>query len=425
MRNILLVMRYELTTTLTRRSFLLMAFGVPLLAVLVFTVVSVIKSEPDDSTAPSSPAGTGDLAVEGYVDHSGWITEIPDDLPAGILVAFADKESAQAAQTAGEISSYYIVPEDFIESGELIYIIPNYGPSSSGGQEWIIQRTMLYNLLGADETLTNKVLHPMDLQITNLAPQQGQSAPGEDDCSSPGYACKSYALVRMLPFIVVILFFVFLSTGSGLLIRGLSSEKQNQVMEILMASISPQQLLAGKIAGLGIAGMLQTIVWIGTGYSLLSTGGNILNLPPGFEVPTSILTWGLVYFLLGYAIYATLMAGAGALVPDTKAVTSASWFVMLPLFVGYFIAVTPIGLEAPHGPLATVLSLFPLTAPVVMVMRLTVGGMPFWHPLLGAVLLALTAALIVRAVARMFHAQNLLSGQPFSARRYLAALINQ
>jgi ABC-2 type transport system permease protein len=81
--------------------------------------------------------------------------------------------------------------------------------------------------------------------------------------------------------------------------------------------------------------------------------------------------------------------------------------------------------DDPHGAVVTGLRLFPLTSPIAMIMRLTVGGVPLWQPLLAAGLLVLRAILVVRAVAGMFHAQNLLSGQSFSARRFASALLGR
>jgi ABC-2 type transport system permease protein len=90
--------------------------------------------------------------------------------------------------------------------------------------------------------------------------------------------------------------------------------------------------------------------------------------------------------------------------------------------IGYFIAVTPLGQGDPHGTVSTIMSIFPLTAPVVMIMRLTIGGVPAWQLLLTVVLMGITAVFILRAVVQMFRAQTLLSGQPFSVRRYFQAL---
>lgn len=423
MRKIALVARYELMTTLRRRSFLFVAFGIPLIAMLIFAVVKIIQSD-SGGPAASGASDALELEIEGYVDEAGLIKVIPRDLPQGVLVSFPSEARAQEALADGNIAAFYIIPQDFIERGELIYVTANHTPASSGGQDWVMRSALIVNMLGGDEALAGMIWSPMDLTETDLSVQQGAAGRVGDDCTRPNAACESVMLARILPNIIVILFFVFLSTGSGLLIRGVSSEKQNQVMEILMISLKPWRLLAGKVIGLGIAGLMQMVTWFGTMFFIMGVGKSLLNLPPGFTLPTSLLTWGVVYFILGYAIYATLMAGAGALIPDSKAMSQATWVVMLPLFIGYFIALMPYEIAEPNGPLATVLSLFPLTAPVVMIMRLTAGGMPLWHPILGAVLMAISLVFVIRGAGKMFRAQNLLSGQPFSARHYFRALVS-
>jgi ABC-2 type transport system permease protein len=223
---------------------------------------------------------------------------------------------------------------------------------------------------------------------------------------------------------MAILFYMFITMGSSLLIRNVSGEKENQVMEILMLSIDPRQMLTGKLIGLGIASLLPTIAWLGASYIILRLGGGVLNLPAELTIPSTLLAWGIIFFILGYIVYASLMAGAGALLPNMKEISQATWVVMIPLFVGYIVALMASG-EAPHGALPTALSLFPLTAPIVMMMRLTIGGVPLWQPFMAVGLMALTAVFVVRAVSRMFRAQALLSGQPFSARRFANALLGR
>jgi ABC-2 type transport system permease protein len=419
-----LVAKHELTTTLQRRSFVLIAFGIPFLALVIFTAVNLLKrdsSEVDDV----SPTDMTELDVEGYVDQAGLIESIPEDIPAGILIPFSTEDAAQIALNDEQIHAYYIIPQDYVENGELIYVHPDASPSRQDSQEWTMKLTLAFNLLEGDQALAAKVWNPMNLQVTNLAPETQAASYGEDDCSTPGRSCESNAFVNMLPMIMVILFFILINISSGMLIGSVTTEKKNRVIEILAASVKPRELFAGKIIGLGIAGFLQSAAWIGTIYALLKFGGTTLGLPQELNIPTSMLTWGIVYFILGYAIYASLMAGAGALVPDPKAASSAVWLVIIPLMLGYIIVVTPIGQNDPHGPLAAGLSLFPLTAPVAMIMRLTIGGVPFWHLPLGAVLMALTAALVIRASARMYQAQNLLSGQPFSAGRFFTAFFGR
>jgi ABC-2 type transport system permease protein len=194
-------------------------------------------------------------------------------------------------------------------------------------------------------------------------------------------------------------------------------------MEVLLVSVSSRQLLLGKIMGLGLAALAAAASWVISGYLVLGQGGPLLNIPAGFSIPPSVIFWTIAYFILGYALYASLMAGAGALVPNLKEISAATWIAGSPLFLGYFISIFAI--EAPHGPLATAISLFPLTSPVGMVMRLTIGGIPGWQLGVSVVLLALTAILAIRVAARMFRVQDLLSGQAFTPARFFRTLLGR
>lgn len=421
MKKTILVLKHELIATLSRRSYLLISFGIPILGILTLAIVSVVRGN-NSIPVEAPPKPVQEFRVEGYVDQTGLI-EIPAaDIPPKYLIAYQDEADAKEALQSGEITAYYMVPEDYVETGELIYVHPTYRPSSTDGQDWVMRKTLLINMLGGDAELAEKVWYPMQLKVTNLTPVPQYDRYASEDCSSPGPACGSSVLVRYIPFIMTILFFMFITQGSSLLIRNVSSEKENQVMEILLVSTNPQQLLTGKLIGLGIASLLATIVWLVSGIGMLRIGGGILNLPDEFAIPTSLLIWSVVFFILGYAVYASLMAGAGALVPNMKEVTQATWLVMLPLMFGYIVGIMTSS-EAPHAALPTLLSLFPLTSSIVMMMRLTIGGVPMWQSLLSVGLLILTAIFVVRTVARMFRAQTLLSGEAFSVRRFASTLL--
>ena len=422
MRKIGLILRHEIVTALSRPGYLLFAFGIPLLGLLIFGVVTLIQSnEPDIANLPEANSSS-ELEVEGYVDHAGIIRTIPGDLPADTLLPYADESLAAQALEGGEISAYYIVPEDYIVSGEFIYVHPNSSPFSSGGKDWVMSWTLLVNMLDGDMELASRIWNPMYLKVTNLDPAPEVDRFTQEDCSKPGQACESNALVQMLPMFAVILFFVFTSVSSGQLLANITKEKQNRMMEVLMLSIDPKEMMAGKIIGLGLVSLLQVAFWVVSMYTMIALGGNTFNLPTDFSIPISVLIWWILLFLLGYAITATLMGGIGALVPNPKVANQGSWIVLLPMMIGYFIAVTPLGQGDPHGLVSTILSIFPLTAPVVMVMRVTVGGVPTWQLVVTVVLMIVTAVFIVRAVARMFRAQTILSGQPFSVRHYFLAL---
>jgi len=426
MKKTIPVLRNEIITTLGRRSYVLLTFGIPILGILVFSVITLFQSRsPETEVDTSEAAGADEIKLEGFIDQADLIQSLPPDIPGGMLTRFETESSAAEALESGEINAYYIIPGDYIATGRLYYVSPEISPFGLAGQDWAIRWTLLYNLTGQDTELASFIWNPMNVEVTDLAAELSPAGSAGDGCTSAGYSCESNPLVRLLPMAILILFFIFISTSAGLLLRSVSKEKENRTMETLLLSLKPTELLSGKVIGLGLLAFLQMVLWVGTGFVILRIGGNTLNLPPGFELPVSILVWGTVLFLGGYAIYASLMAGLGALVPDIKAASQASFLVMLPLFIGYFIAVMPPVQEAPHGLLTTILSIFPFTAPVVMMMRLTVGGVPTWQLILTVVLLIITVFAVVRAVSGMFHAQTILSGQPFSPKRYLKALVGQ
>lgn len=423
MKKTFLILRYELITLLTRRTFLFIAFGLPLLGVLVFFVISVVRGEDAGASSSTTSPPENELISEGYVDEANIISSLPEDVSAEHLRAYASIDRANQALDSGDIEGYYIIPEDYLNSGEFIYVSPNRTPLSSGGQEWMMRWTLTVNMLGGDVERASKVWELVDLQIKRLDSTSEYDRFAEEDCSRPGYTCESNMLVRLMPVIVVVFFFIFLTNSSGLLLRNMTIEKENRMMEILMLSIDTNEMMAGKIIGLGIASFLQVTVWVGSMFLIMNIGGQTLNLPQDFSIPPSMAFWSIVFFLLGYVIYASLMAGAGALVPSVKEIASVSFLMMLPLLIGYLIAVT-IAQESPHGAIATALSLFPLTTPVMMIMRVTVGGVPTWQLLLAVAFMILGAIIIVRTTARLFRAQILLSGQSFSPRRFIRALLS-
>lgn len=410
MNKTLLVLRHEIFTVVSRPSFLFGVFGIPLLGALAFFVAGRInQNQSAQSVVQQIMTNPPAQLAEGYVDQAGIIQALPAGMPEGLLVAYPDEAAARAALDAGEIGDYYIVPADYIASGEIIQVRPDFNPLSGFSQSDMFEWVVRVNLLGGDAQLAALSNGPLDLQQVNLSPE-----PQRDE---------NNALTFFLPYGVTMLFYIVILGAASLLLSSVTKEKENRIMEVLMISVTPQQLLTGKIIGLGVVGLLQTIVWVGAGRALLAAGGRTFNLPETFQLPPSFLVWGLVFFLLGYAVYASLMAGLGALVPNLREASQATMVVILPLMVPLFLI--NVLIELPHGAVSTALSLFPLSAPVVMMTRLSAGGVPWWHPPLAAVLTALTAALVVRAAAGMFRAQALLSGQPFSIKLFFKALVGK
>ena len=102
-----------------------------------------------------------------------------------------------------------------------------------------------------------------------------------------------------LPYGVTLLFYFLIMGSASLLLSNISKEKENRVIEILLNSVTPLQLLTGKIVGLGLVGLLQTILWFGTGYVLMNLSGRVFSLPVGYPPAASLVVWGIGLFCVG------------------------------------------------------------------------------------------------------------------------------
>jgi ABC-2 type transport system permease protein len=406
MKNISVVLKHEFITFVTRRSFLLTLFLLPLISFIILLVVSSIRNAPEDNPAKELLAPPTKPAVEGFVDHSAILKDMPADLEVK-LISFSNEEQALNALQSGEIDGYYVIPLDYLQTGEVEYVRPDFNPITGLEDSGVIERALNFNLLGADLALTDRYQQPFVLETTYLS-QQPQRDPEN-------------MLTFFLPYGVTLLFYIVIFGSASLMLNSITSEKQNRVMEILMTSITPIEMLAGKIIALGSIGLMQTVVWSGTGFLLLRLSGRTFSIPAAFQLNPTILVWGIVFFILGYALYASLMAGVGALVPNMREATQATIVLLIPMIIPLML-ISALS-SKPNGSLAIFLGLFPLTSPVTMMARLAATRVPIWQLLLAVLLLATTAYLVLRSVSGMFRAQNLLSGQPFKLKIYLRAIL--
>lgn len=382
----------------------MVTFGFPIVSLLIYLVLSSLNQDTVDTIAPL--AGLGDpqasesttIKPDGYVDKSGLISVVPPGVSEAELLPFDDEISALGALDNGDIKGYYLIAEDYLQTGAITYVGADFNPFTAAAGTGILDWVLTVNLLDGDTALANRVTNLFDLQVTLLEP------PTERDQDNP--------LSFFLPYGVTFMYYMIILMSASLLLNSVTKEKENRVVEIMMSTTTPRQLLTGKFVGLGIIGVFQAVLWMGTGFVLLRLSGTTFQLPEEYLLPVSVLIWGLIFFLLGYAVYASLMAGVGALAPNLREASQVTLIVIAPLLLP--LMMISVLIREPNGTVAVILSLFPLSAPVTMMTRLASANVPLWQILLSIGLLAVTAVLILRAVAKMFRAQTLLSGQSFS-----------
>lgn len=409
MNKTLQVFLYELKTTVLRKSFILTLFLIPLAGLIVTLVLGNRSDNSGVATILSSLTGTEEeISLIGLVDDSKLINTIPDDYSSSILLIPTEAEANQALENS-QIKAFYVIPENYVEAGDVLVYRPDFNPLSAGEDNYKIERILNINLLSDQNELKTLIIDYPDFEVELLSPEP-QRDPG-------------HQLTFFLPYIVTFLFYFVILASASLMLNSVTNEKSNRVIEILLTSVTPLQLLSGKITALGLTGLLQTVVWSGSGLLILRFSGRSLSLPAEFQLPISILFWGVIFFVCGYALFASLMAGVGALVSNIREASQATTIIVIPLVIPLML-LAPI-IEKPNGTLAMIFSLFPLTSPVTMMTRLAAGDVPIWQLILAVILLLLSAAWVIKSVSRLFQAQYLLSGKEFKLKTFARILIGK
>lgn len=398
MHNIILVLRHEIATTLRKRSFWFTTFIFPLLIMTISLVPQLLTDKfvgEDPVNLLTGPAGAAQRI--GYVDEAGIIATLPADL-TDLLQAYPDRAAAMQALNAGAISQFYLVPPEFIQTGEIVAVAPSLSPLAGAQNEDLLRRVVALNLL-SDAQRAALVLAPTGgAQTTVLTPAD------VDNRTSIAGLGVSMALMFIL--------FFSITLSSGYMLQSVSKEKENRTAEVLLTSLEPQELMMGKIFGLGILALLQMTIWLAGGMLLFNRGASLLASFGGVTLPAGFVVYLVLYFLLGYLVYSSELGAIGALAPSAREGSQFTFVIILPLLIPLWL--NSIFLNDPNGTLATVLSLFPLTAPTAMVTRLASSSVPAWQPIIGLILLAATAWFFIRLAARFFRADTLLSDTSLS-----------
>ncbi|MCD6356816.1 MAG: ABC transporter permease [Anaerolineaceae bacterium] len=406
MAKIRSIIFHEITSILGRRSYRFTVLLIPLVGFMIYSGAFLVNRGIAPEGVTSFFEDNSSTAKQGVVDQSGIITHIPDDA-AELVISFPNEESARAKIADGTISSYFVIGEDYLKSGKITFVQQDYNFLATTSETEVIRRIIIHNLF-QDDALAKRYLDPAKFNITYTKEQV------EKDFGRPDNF--------WLPYSLMILFYILIIGASSLMLTSITHEKQNKVMEILITSVSPTQMLVGKIIALGITGLLQTLIWLASGYVLIQLSGREFALPETFLLTPDLLAWGILFFMLGYAVYASMMAGLGALVPDPKEGSQATIVVIFPLIIPMFFS--NVVASAPNAPLFIFFSIFPLTAPISMVSRMSATIVPGWQIALAVALQVATIIFIIRSVSRLFRAQTLLSGKHFHLKTYLRAFLN-
>ncbi|MCK4273896.1 MAG: ABC transporter permease [Dehalococcoidales bacterium] len=390
MNKTYLIFRHEFLNTVRRTGFIIMTLIVPLLALLgigAYHVVSGISKPVEEAEKI------------GYVDEAGGFDQFTSHGNL-TLVPFQTQDEANNALAINEIKEYFIIPPDYISTGVVNrYTMQKelYPPPAT---MTAINTFLLKNLLSGQvpASTASRIEAPLNLVTVTL------TATGEVAPEQGGFGNFVFPGVFSILLVLAIIF------SSTYLLQGLGEEKENRLIEILLSSVSTRQLLTSKVLGIGAAGLVQVAVWVVSAPLLLrlassSIGGFISTI----QLPAHFLILGIIYFILGYLLFAVLSASIGAISSSSREGQQLIAIFTLPAVAPlWFISLL---MMFPNNPVWIGLSIFPLTAPVAVMIRLGVTDVPAWQ------LAASIAVLVVSIVGgllitiRVFRTYLLMYGK--------------
>ncbi len=398
MRELWLVARQEYGTRVRQRSFLLGIFGVPLL-IVVSTVVGMLVS-----------VGGRDDRPLGYVDQSGVLAaavtpKVEEEQEAPVMRAYTDPAAAQTALEAGEIQAYYVLPPDYLQTRAVSLYCHEQCPGQSTRSQFI--RFLRANLL-AGQPLEGRDWALDGPEVAVL------SADGSRDWSA------SNIINSIVPIVASFLFFFVVMSSSGYMLEAVTDEKENRTIEIMATSMTPAQLVGGK--ALGLMGVALTLmgIWVAVGAAALLVAAPRVEFLSNVQVPWGLLAILALFFLPSFALASGMMIAVGGAVSDHRQGQQIAGVLnmlfVLPMLLAAIIFVNP------DSPVLVVLTFFPTTALVTILMRWGMTVIPFWHLAISWLLLLAAAGLSVWAAARIYRLGMLRYGQSLTLREVVAGL---
>jgi len=319
--------------------------------------------------------------------------------PGGLEAAVAEMK---AMIVDGAVHSGIVVPADFIETGQVSFY--NKSVSSLVVRDEVLKpalnrvlREERFARAQVPDSLFNYLSARTEWNSIAVTAEGGEERQDES---------VSFAMAVVL---IMIIYMMVLLYGNHTL-TAVIEEKSSRMVEVMLASISPGEMMLGKVLGIGLAALTQFGIWAAAFFLISQRGVTIgdLTLDVGFLTPVILVSF-VMFFLLGFFLYATIYAGVGAMCNTVQ--DSQQFHIPLTMGLAIPMMLLSLVLRSPNSTAATVLSLIPLFSPVLMFMRVCVETPPLWQIGLSWLLMGLSIWLAARAAGKLFRVGILMTGQ--------------
>jgi len=426
MNKIGLIIKREYLTRVKKRSFLIMTFLGPLLMAALYIIPILLALHGDNEKRT--------IAI---VDQSHWFerqflqSERQTFIPLGDLSIDSTKKLVQEGKY--DIALYIPATELNIPSSAVVYSLKQVPMNVEDHIREVMKNEIQVQKLlasGVDPDILEQIKTEVNLSVIRMDEEGGEK--------------ETFTEIQLLLGIVLsLLIYLFIMLFGGQVMQGVMEEKSNRIVEVIVSSVKPFQLMMGKIIGVSLVALTQFLMWvlltgaIYIGFSAavgisnpqaISAGSvmtqqitnsnimdnegvqNIVNIVRSIDFG-AILIGFLLFFVLGYLLYATLFAAIGAIVENNTDSQQFTLPVTVPLIIGMLAAVYIV--NNPDGHLALWLSMIPFTSPIVMMVRIPFG-VPLWQVAVSALILLGTFIGMTWVAAKIYRTGILMYGKKLS-----------
>jgi ABC-2 type transport system permease protein len=304
-----------------------------------------------------------------------------------------------------ELTAYIFIPENIAEGGVAEYVsehVSDFDKQGNIGQALssiIIAKRLRGE--GLDPEKIGQYMRPVRLETKKVTTRGVERDTGG---------------TFMISFVLVIILYTTVLFYGQIILRGVIEEKSSRVVEIVLSSLRPFQLMAGKILGIAAVGFTQYAIWALFGIAATRYSGNVVSrfFPAAANIaiptiPAYIFIYFIIFFVLGYFLYGTMYAGIGSMVNNEKEaqqlVMPVTMFLIVPIMLMMFV------IRSPDSSVSVILSLIPFFAPILMLLRISVLLPPFPQIAASIVLLILTTVLMIWISAKIYRVGILMYGK--------------
>ncbi len=410
MRKILSVIKREYIQIVRTKGFIIGTILGPVLMAAFIVVPIMVQFVSVDK---QEKIGVVDLSQEVFMELDKKLDQkLKDGTRRYLLEEYESKRDVEALLEelnrkvlAKELTAYIFIPENIAEGGEAEYVAEHVSDFDKRGNfnqalsSIIIERRLRGE--GLDPQKIGQYMRPVGLATKKVTKRGVERDTG-------GTFVISW-------FLVLVLYMTVIFYGQ-IILRGVIEEKSSRMVEIVLSSMRPFQLMAGKILGIAAVGFTQYAIWALFGIAAARYSKNIVTrffpAAAAFDMPTIpayIFVYFIIFFILGYFLYGTIYAGIGSMVNNEKEaqqlVMPVTMFLVVPLLIMAFV------LRSPDSSVSVVLSLIPFFAPILMLLRICVLLPPFPQIAASIVFLVLTTILMIWISAKIYRVGILMYGK--------------